>query len=131
MPFCPKCRYEYEYGIGMCPDCDERLVESLPEESDESNGDDLAEQYNDWMLLAAVNSQYAAAMCHEGLLAKNIPAIVHSETGHFGITGQMGMSTYPPIGGNYKIYVPKQFLEDAVQEAQILLGEDWESARAI
>ena len=32
MPFCPKCRYEYEPSVSICPDCGERLVSSLPEE---------------------------------------------------------------------------------------------------
>lgn len=132
MPFCPKCRYEYEYGIGVCPDCDERLVEKLPEQdSKTSDPEEMAEKYNDWILLATVNSQYSASMCHEGLLGKDIPTILLSGTGYFGITGMMGISTYPPIGGNYQIYVPKQFLEDAAQEAEILLGESWESSKAI
>ncbi|MEP0829200.1 MAG: hypothetical protein HRF51_11820 [bacterium] len=28
--FCPKCRYEYEIGLFVCPDCGSRLVETLP-----------------------------------------------------------------------------------------------------
>jgi len=31
MPFCPNCKYEYEQGVAICPDCGEDLVESLPE----------------------------------------------------------------------------------------------------
>ena len=33
MPFCPKCGYEYEGGIDMCPDCEEKLVDHLTEDS--------------------------------------------------------------------------------------------------
>lgn len=30
--FCPVCLYEYNEGVAACPDCGEKLVESLPEE---------------------------------------------------------------------------------------------------
>jgi hypothetical protein len=31
MPFCPKCRSEYQPTVGACPECGEPLVENLPE----------------------------------------------------------------------------------------------------
>ena len=36
MPFCPKCKYEYEEGVSKCPDCGSPLVDSLstPTEDD-------------------------------------------------------------------------------------------------
>lgn len=30
MPYCPKCRAEYVYGVRYCLDCHEALVEKLP-----------------------------------------------------------------------------------------------------
>jgi hypothetical protein len=30
MPYCPKCRAEYVYGVRSCLDCEEPLVEELP-----------------------------------------------------------------------------------------------------
>ncbi len=132
MPYCPKCKYEYEYGVGMCPDCDERLVDSLPEENDSDDvAGQMAKKYDDWVLLANLTSQYFASMCHEGLTAKNIPAVILSGTGHFGMTGQMGITNYRPIDGNYKLYVPKEFSEDAAHEASVILGDDWDVSRAI
>ena len=29
MPFCPKCKYEYEEGVTSCPDCGSALVARL------------------------------------------------------------------------------------------------------
>lgn len=31
MPYCPECKYEYVSGTKTCPDCDEALVEQLPD----------------------------------------------------------------------------------------------------
>ena len=30
--YCPRCGYEYRDGILTCPDCDEDLVDELPED---------------------------------------------------------------------------------------------------
>ncbi|MDI6782624.1 MAG: hypothetical protein QME64_00835 [bacterium] len=35
MPFCPKCKAEYEVGVSKCSDCDIPLMVQLPEEKDE------------------------------------------------------------------------------------------------
>ena len=34
MPWCPKCRTEYQKGVLLCSDCGATLVEELPEEDD-------------------------------------------------------------------------------------------------
>ena len=30
MPYCPKCRDEFEDWVEECPDCKEKLVDELP-----------------------------------------------------------------------------------------------------
>jgi hypothetical protein len=35
MPFCPKCKAEYEVGFAQCSDCQIPLMDHLPEEKDE------------------------------------------------------------------------------------------------
>ena len=32
MPYCPKCKYEYQPGVSVCPECGEPLVVELPPE---------------------------------------------------------------------------------------------------
>ncbi len=34
MAWCPKCRKEYPEGVTECADCNEPLVEALPDEPD-------------------------------------------------------------------------------------------------
>lgn len=129
MPFCPNCRYEYDAGVTECPDCEEELVPSLPEPDDETI--DLEGKYDDWVELARLTSQPSVAMLIEALHDSEIPAVVLSGAGHFGQTGQMGSSSFRPVGGAYTILVPEDFVQEADQEATAILGEEYEKCRLI
>ncbi|UCH33806.1 MAG: DUF2007 domain-containing protein [Armatimonadota bacterium] len=37
MPYCPKCRYEYQPSVSVCPECNEPLVPALPPEREPIN----------------------------------------------------------------------------------------------
>jgi len=126
MPFCPLCHYEYKMGVSLCPDCEEKLVDSLPDEKESFEPD---EQYDNWVQLARLNSLQSADMIEEVLQEKKIPVVIYSGAGHFGETGQMGPSSSRPIGGGYSVFVPKEFVSDADQEALIILGEEWEKGK--
>jgi len=128
MPYCPSCKYEYKIGIAVCPDCGKKLVDRLPDE-DQPNGNETP--YKDWIPIARLTSQQLAEMVLEGLRAKDIPAVIDSRAGHFGQTGQFGVSSYRPVGGAYTLMVPKDFIVDADSEAQLILGEEWEKVRII
>ncbi len=124
--FCPQCRYEYKAGITICPDCNASLVETLPKAEDK----ELPKEYKDWIQLARINSQYYAEMLLEALRSKEIPAVIESGTGHFGQTGQMGVS-FRPVGGGYSLYVPREFVKDADNEGFVILGVEWEKAKLV
>jgi hypothetical protein len=128
MPYCPKCKYEYRQGIEYCPDCNERLVSSLPDEilDDEL---DIYAGYDDWLPLARLMSTQFAEMVVEGLKAKDIPVVMLSETGHFGVTGQIGVGSYRPVGGGFLIMVPEKYANDADREAELMLGDEWVKGR--
>ncbi|UCG61089.1 MAG: hypothetical protein JSV52_12275 [Candidatus Zixiibacteriota bacterium] len=122
--FCPKCRYEYEPHIFVCPDCDEKLVATLPELPPET----LREE-EDWVELARLVSPMSAQMVLEVLQAKTIPAVILSEAGFFGQTGQIGPTVIQPVAGPYSVMVPADFVEGADAEAEAVLGEEWRKAR--
>ena len=129
MPFCPKCRYEYEPLVSICPDCDVRLVSKLAEPEDEEVFPHS--QYKDWVQLARLTSQQHASQILEVLQSKEIPSVILSGAGHFGQTGQMGTDSFRPVGGGYTLVVPKEFVYDADQEALIIFGDQWETVRLI
>lgn len=128
MPFCPKCRYEYNPEISICPDCEEHLVDILPEKyENESEIDNQG--YDNWVKIGRLSSQAYATMINDGLKSKNIPIVILSGAGHFGQTGQMGTSAFFPAGGSYIVLVPEEFKDDANHEAEIILGEEWTMSR--
>ncbi len=149
--FCPKCKYEYNPEIFTCPDCnvqlvtefdlkrieeDEKKVDSSPLINELKSGEVFENTPDfpkniEWIHIARLNSQQMADMILEVLHAKDIPAVIHSETGYFGITGQLGMSSYSPIGGGYSLFVDKISVIEVDNEARIILGEEWEKCKLV
>jgi hypothetical protein len=102
MPFCPKCKYEYNPGIEICPDCDEKLIQSLPEEEPEEEKKEELEfdKDLDLALLGAIdmmNPPYARFL-KQSLEDSDIPCLVKRHSGMVGMV---------------EIYVPKDKLEEA------------------
>jgi len=127
MPFCPKCTYEYKANINECPDCGEQLVDSLPEPTEFR--DEEVDPDKEWIELARLTSNQYAEMVVEALLAKDIPAIVHSKSGHYGYIGVMGPSSFASVGDGFLIMVPREFTEIADKEAELVLGDIWTRSR--
>lgn len=87
MPFCPKCRYEYQPGTDVCPDCDEKLVAEMPIESPVDEADD---DVADWVPLARLTSHEYAEMVLTRLRDMQIPSVILSGAGYFGTAGLSG-----------------------------------------
>lgn len=61
MSHCPKCKYEYQPDIKICPDCDAELVADLPEELNE-------EKKEEWINLVEVASYPTEIQAQEARL---------------------------------------------------------------
>lgn len=131
MPFCPSCRYEYtlESGVSTCPDCDQKLVASLPAEEPDLTDLDSSLSYRNWITLVRFTSYEYTEMVVDIFRSKQIPVVVNSGAGHFGVTGQMGMSSARPLGGGFSIMVPEQFSADADLIGEEVLGDVWRDSR--
>ncbi|MDP4094688.1 MAG: hypothetical protein Q8920_15190 [Bacillota bacterium] len=103
MPWCPKCRTEYEGWVKKCSDCGEDLVDELePEEKIEQT------VYGQEAFLTAVSDDIQADLLESLLKAYGIPIRKsYRETGAY-------MKVY--FGGarfGIDIYVPSDLLEQA------------------
>jgi hypothetical protein len=126
MPYCPTCRYEYTQGLEICPDCNQRLIDSLPEGS----GPNVGTVYEDWVQIGRLTSLQYAELVLGGLRAKDIPAVIISGAGHFGLTGQLSVASYRLVSGDYSLMVPSEYVNDADKEAELILGDVWKSSRS-
>lgn len=83
----------------------------------------------DWIELGRLTSDQWAMTLKDVLEQKNIPVVILSAAGHFGATGQMGLSSYRPVEGYYSVMVPRERAGDADAEATGTLGDTWEKSR--
>jgi hypothetical protein len=118
--FCPKCRYEYEVGILVCPDCNETLVDELPPEKIAAVMPD-----DSWIVVGNVASGIKSEIARGSLDSNNIPSVILSST--FGAFGK-GMDFHSGLagahGGGNIIMVPRDYREEAVLILEAVLGED-------
>ena len=107
MPFCPKCKTEYNEGIEICTDCGEKLIQELekPQQPDNPWVDDHE------AFLVSVNSGFSAAITEGSLKSAGIPYL---RKGHGGPGGFVRFdSNYSSLGEDF--YVPSKLLERARQ----------------
>lgn len=124
MPYCPDCHTEYKEGTKTCSDCGSPLIDEMPT-------DEEGKHYDNWIQIARLSSFEMVEMLAEVWEDNDIPHVVQSGTGHFGITGQMGVSAFRPVGGFYSLYVPEEYIADADAEGQGVLGDEWINSRLV
>ena len=120
MPFCPKCKYVFQNGIGICPDCDEPLVEHSV-----SGGGAAMVPDDSWMVVGGVVDNDQKRVAKGSLDSSNIPSMVlPSRFTGFGsdIPQQPARSNSPDEGS--LIMVPREFHEEALAILEAVLGDE-------
>ena len=120
MPFCPKCKYVFQNGIGICPDCDEPLVEhSL------SGGGAAMTPDDSWVVVGGVVSHDKTRVAKGSLDSSNIPSMVlPSKFAAFGSEKPpQPIDASAPEKGSL-IMVPREFHEDALAILEAVLGDE-------
>ncbi len=102
MPWCPKCKTEYEKGYTVCNDCGSELVEKLPQEA--------PIEYDEQVLLTTVNNDMQASLIESLLTAYKIPVYKrYKEAGAY-MEVYMGMSRF-----GVDIFVPSKLKQQALE----------------
>ena len=107
MGFCPSCRVEYLPEVTECPDCGEKLVDTLPDIPDIK-----------WVALPNVPGIVYAQMVKEVLDREGIPCYIQSLWSSGGL-GVISSTSVP--GVTAKIMVPETEYEKAkkIQESMV------------
>lgn len=112
MPFCPKCRTEYDEGYTVCADCGARLVERLPAKPDEGPPPAYGDEANRVFLVSTCSRESGAMLV--GLLNDNaIPAFVREPQGV--------AQEEPP--GSCDIFVDRMDYDSAIELAASILED--------
>lgn len=120
MGICPRCRYEYQDTVLVCPDCEETLVDRLPPQSTAAVTPD-----DSWVIVGGVESPSSSDMAKGSLNSNNIPSVVLSS----GFTA-FGRGAGPQSGwgssfkGSNLIMVPKEYEEEAAVILESVLGDE-------
>ncbi len=118
--YCPKCRYEYETGVLVCPDCNVPLVDVLPAEKAAVTTPDQS-----WIVVGGVASEMKSEIARGSLDSNNIPSVILSSS--FGAYGrgmdfQTGLVNSSRVGNI--IMVPREYREEAALILKAVLGDD-------
>ena len=145
MLYCSHCKYEYKYGISVCPDCGERLSQTpdIPTSLDTTqnypglDNFDSRESHQsvsdssfpiEWIRLANLDTQQDAQMMVDALRQSDIRSIQQGESSSLGESGFSGSRL---LGYGSVILVEKSSVIEADLIGQAILGDVWEKARLI
>ena len=120
MPFCPKCKFEYKPEIGVCPDCGEKLGDSLPDPEADAGHDEYAEDR--WKLLYFATNRSAAEFLKETLEASGITCAVKYRGRFFGRGISFGLGAVADAA-DAEVWVLKEQFDQAREIRRQTVGD--------
>ena len=111
MVYCPACKTELKEGTTTCYIC----------------GYDLnSTEKVEWIVMGMIEDKISADYARETMKTYDIPAVIISKSGFFGEIGLPLSTFYKPGIGLFEVSVPKDFVEEAVDILNMILGEKWQ-----
>jgi len=120
MPFCPSCRYEYVAGVATCPDCNQPLVDVLPEATADPGS---PEKEREWKLLYYATSRPAAEFLKETLLASGVDTVVKYRGRFFGRGVSYGLGAIGDAA-DAEVWVNKEQFAQAEEIRKQTVGDE-------
>lgn len=111
MVSCPGCKTELKDGTTTCYVC----------------GRDInKEEKTEWIMLGMIEDKMSADYAEETLKSNDIPVVLFSKSGFFGNIGLPLATFHTPGVGLFEVSVPSDFVEEATDILDMILGEKWE-----
>jgi hypothetical protein len=121
MGFCPKCKYEYQPGVNVCPDCNEQLVSHLPVTTPSA----AVQPDDSWVGVCRVAGGTRTGLAKGALDSNNIPSIVMSSQ-FTAMGGAKGLQAALGSAQGDILMVPREYVEEAELILEAILGEDFD-----
>ncbi len=122
MAFCPRCKFEYDASIMICPECYEVLKDQLSQHS----GSAAVVPDDSWIVVGGTISPGESRMAKGSLDSSNIPAMVLPLELTALTEGPRLVEGYRPVGGEEDlIMVPREYHQEAVLVLKAVLGDDF------
>jgi len=111
MKYCHSCRYEFRDDIDVCPDCGVPLREDPP----------APEEYREveWEVLTRLPNAIYSEMIKEILDNEGIPNYLSFDF----MSSTFSVRGYSLVGESGKLFVPKEFKEQAAELIEPLIDE--------
>ena len=120
MPYCPKCKYVFQNGMGICPDCDEPLVEHST-----SGGTAAMVPDDSWMVVGSIVNHNQTRVAKGSLDSSNIPSMVLSpKFAPFGSESPQQPEKSSGTKEGSLIMVPREFHDEALAILEAVLGDE-------
>ena len=120
MPICPNCGYEYRVGKTLCPDCNEKMVDSPTDDNPLPEKKAYRQAKGDLRLLYTTPDSIYAELLKATLDSEGIPCLMKRSAGIYGhFTAIM-----PDVHSMYKIWVPENLYEDSLEIKRQIMGDD-------
>ncbi|UCD65124.1 MAG: hypothetical protein JSW34_06760 [Candidatus Zixiibacteriota bacterium] len=117
--YCPNCKFDYDKGIAVCPDCGEPLVVRLSEQLAAAISPD-----DSWVLIGSVDSEAKAKVARGSLDSSNIPSVFLPSRLEAGRAPESVPTGLDLSDSADLILVPKEFGEEARVLLEAVLGEE-------
>ena len=111
MAYGPKCKNDLKEGSTTCYICGYEI---------DGNSE------GEWVLLGSIEDKLSADYARETLKSYEIPAVIISRSGFFGDVGLVMNPFYKKEYGNFEVKVPKEYIEEATDILNMILGEKWQ-----